>query len=308
MLNHVADNVMYDSIPCYEGVITKVFKSQRGLGFIYQHYQRVLAKWPVAYQIKILDGVYGKTFCLQCGKSDNPPLVLLHGLAVNSTSFMANIEALSQKFCVYLLDFPGGAGRSIPKYKVMGESAVALWLQEAIQGLETRKVHLLGVSFGAWLAIKFALEQGDMLASLHLVAPPALAGKARLTFAMLWRMILIGLTLTEEKALLLCQLLAAPNYRVNKDTVKSIYLGLKYTKSYKDKGHKQDKQSCSQLKLPINIVMGEHDKLCDPDSLRPYFPHAEMAIIKGAGHLINEEQPELFSAAISNFINKLNQS
>jgi len=72
-------------IPAYEGTISKVFKSALGLEKVYTQYQDDLKQWPVAYREIMLQSPFGKTYCLRCGDIDNPPIVMLHGLAVKNT-------------------------------------------------------------------------------------------------------------------------------------------------------------------------------------------------------------------------------
>jgi pimeloyl-ACP methyl ester carboxylesterase len=61
--------------------------------------------------------------------------------------------------------------------------------------------------------------------------------------------------------------------------------------------------ACS--KLPIFIIWGERDRAVDPQSAQPLLERlacAELAIMKGAGHLPFEEQPEEFNALVSGFL------
>lgn len=62
------------------------------------------------------------------------------------------------------------------------------------------------------------------------------------------------------------------------------------------------------IKVPTLVVVGEDDKATPVDSARKMattIPKAELAIIPGAGHVSNIEQPEAFNRALVDFLNKL---
>ena len=287
--------------PVYQNALKDVYKSAEGMKAIYEHFNGLLANWPVAVQKGFICNRFGKTFYILCGDTSLPPLVLLHGLAVNSTSFIDSVEALSQHFCVYLVDFPGSAGFSEPATSIMQEQDTIDWLDETIRALETRKVHLLGVSFGAWLAANFCLHHQKKVASLHLVAPPALSGKAKLGVMSLFKMIWIGLTLNETKADALCRMLCAKGSMADRNTVKAIFLGLKWSRAFKDKGHKLDADLCKNLHTPLQIIAGREETLCDIEDLSKYFPAATIHLVDNAGHFVHQEQSEVFAQSVIAF-------
>jgi len=284
--------------PHYSGPISKVFKSEHGLKEIYKQYEIELSEWPVEYEEKTLHSIFGTTYCIKCGDSDNPPLVMIHGLGVNSTSFHNNIKQLSEHFCVYLLDFPGGSGRSIPSLAMLKDRDISSWLSDTISQIEERKVTVLGASFGSWVAVEYAITQPKQLAQLILTAPPPLAGKAKLKFGTLMKMIQLGLNKNRVNMEKLCKLLSAPNYNPDNRTVTAIHQGLKYTKSFKESGHTIKKNLANKIATPISFIMGEHEILCDPASLSGHFPKANITIIENAGHLVGIEKSDPFNQAI----------
>ncbi len=285
-------------VPKYQGAITKVFKSEHGLREIYQQYQKELEQWPVPYQERILHSPFGQTYCLTCGDENKPPLVLLHGLGVNSSSFSYNIEALSRNYCVYLLDFPAGSGRSIPSKLLLKKRQVTDWLTDSIAQLEQRKVTVLGVSFGSWLAAEYALTKPKQLKNLILASPPPLAGKAKLKFSTLLKMIFLGLNKNRANIEKLCKLLSAPNSKPDNASVTAMYNGLNYTKSFKESGHTIKKAYANAITVPINFILGEYEILCDPSSLPDHFPNAKISIIDNAGHMAPIEQSQKFNQLV----------
>jgi len=286
--------------PEYKGAITKVFKSAIGLEIIYQQYQEDLKQWPVAYDEIILQSAFGKTYCLRCGDINNPPLIMLHGLAVSSLSFLPNITELSKKHCVYLLDFPGGSGRSVPSTLLLKKRNVAAWLTDAIAQLEKRNVTVLGVSFGSWLATEYALTQPKQLDKLILASPPPLAGKTKLKARTLFKMICLELNKTRSNISKLCQLLSAPNNPIDERVLTEMFNGLTYTKSFKESGHSMKQEKAQSITVPIHFIVGEYEILCDAKSLQGHFPHANINIVENAGHMVAIEQSQKFNQLVIN--------
>jgi pimeloyl-ACP methyl ester carboxylesterase len=285
-------------IPEYQGAITKVFKSQGGLQAIYQQYENDMKQWPVPYKQKFLTSVFGKTYCIQCGDESKPPLVMLHGIGVNSSSFSCNIKALSKDYCVYLLDFPAGSGRSIPSSLLLKKRQVADWLNDCIAQLEKRKVTVLGTSFGSWIAAEYALTQPNQLKDLILTSPPPLAGKAKLKFSTLLKMIVLGINKKRTNIEKLYQLLSAPNCKVDNEIVTAMFNGLNHTKSFKESGHAIKKKHANIIDVPIHFILGKYEILCDPDSLPGHFPNAKISIIDNAGHMLPVEQSQKFDQQV----------
>lgn len=294
------DNSSQFEVPPFEGAITKVYKSAFGLEQIFHHYQAQLNNWPVEYEQRILDSPYGKTYCLISGKPEKPPIVLLAGLGVNATSFKDNIQILSEKYRVYIPDFPAGSGRSMPGNIFLKEKNVADWLDNTISQLEQRKVTIVGVSFGSWLAIKYALSNQHKITGLVLTSPPPLASKSRLKILTLFKMIKLGLNKNRENIGKLCKLLSAPDFTPGESLITSIYNGLNYTKSFKESGHTINSEQANTLDVPIHFILGEHDILCDPRSLTGRFTKAKLNIIQNAGHLAQIEQPDIYNQAVFN--------
>ncbi len=109
---------------------------------------------------------------LQAGEGE-PVLVLLHGFGADLNNWLFNIEKLAEHRTVYALDLPGH-----------GESAKDVGgftdLIDALTGfLEEREVsraHLAGHSMGGAVALQYALDNPDRVASLILIDSAGLGG------------------------------------------------------------------------------------------------------------------------------------
>lgn len=94
------------------------------------------------------------------------PVVLIHGVGMQSAAWEPQIEFLSGDFAVYALDMPGhGSSSPLPDGSQLPDFVD--WLSAALQTLELNKVSLAGHSMGALIALGYAATYP---AALHRVA------------------------------------------------------------------------------------------------------------------------------------------
>jgi pimeloyl-ACP methyl ester carboxylesterase len=98
---------------------------------------------------------------------------LLPELHNRATAWFANIAELSANHRVYAVDGIGDAGKSIAECLIEKRSDYAEWLREVFDGLNIEKAHLLGHSYGGWLALNMALAYPERLRKIVLLAPAA---------------------------------------------------------------------------------------------------------------------------------------
>ncbi|GES28236.1 carboxylesterase [Streptomyces angustmyceticus] len=108
------------------------------------------------------------------GAAARTPAVLLHGAGGNSAQWYPNVAALRAQRPVYALDTPGDPGRSTHREPIHQPARAAQWLDEALEGLGLDRVHLVGSSYGGWLALNQALHRPGRLASVTLLDPGGL--------------------------------------------------------------------------------------------------------------------------------------
>ena len=85
------------------------------------------------------------------------PLVLIHGVGMQSAAWGPQIECFSQSMRVIALDMPGHGGSSpLPKGAQLPE--YVQWLFAALTALDTGPVNLAGHSMGALIAGGFAIS------------------------------------------------------------------------------------------------------------------------------------------------------
>lgn len=136
------------------------------------------AKRPVVSRFIELDGL---SLHLREVGEGRAPLILLHGLGGDSTSWTLNQRALSADRPVISLDLPGH-GKSA---REVGEGTVP-WLGAFLTRLPDRlgidRFHLLGLSYGAAVAMDLAERMGDRILSLICVSATGLGPEVNIDF------------------------------------------------------------------------------------------------------------------------------
>jgi pimeloyl-ACP methyl ester carboxylesterase len=104
---------------------------------------------------------------------DGPPLVMLHGLLVGSLAawYFTAAPALARSRRVLLFDLRGH-GRSERAREGYGASSMARDLEALADGFDPRPLDLVGHSYGALVALRFALDHPARVRSLVLVEAP----------------------------------------------------------------------------------------------------------------------------------------
>ena len=158
-----------------------IYKSVAGEKLVMEHYDRVLARWPVPFEPLYVETRHGRTFAIASGEPSAPPLVLLHGSSSNAVMWIGDIAAYS-RFCrVYAVDIPGEPGRSAPNRPDWNSPAFGEWMDDVLNALAIGKASLIGISQGGWTALKFATYRPDRVEKLVLLAPGGVV-PARLSF------------------------------------------------------------------------------------------------------------------------------
>lgn len=168
-----------------------IYKSQAGGEEILAFYNQILNRWPLPSKHVNIPTSYGNTFVIESGNPSGDPVVLLHGTASNSASWMGDVATYGKQFHVYAVDMPGEPGNSDSARFSWAGPAFHLWLDEVLNGLALEKVILIGMSLGAWTAVDYALYQPDRIKQTVLIVPSGIS-QPRASFV--FRFIFFSLT------------------------------------------------------------------------------------------------------------------
>lgn len=261
--------------------MSAIYRTPAGEAACKAAYAALRSHWPAPREELRIPTRHGETFVIASGDKARPPLVLLHGAAFNSTTWMRDIAAWSADFRVYAIDIPGEPGESegarVPR------KASAEWLGEVMAALGIGQVRLLGLSLGGWIALDYATRHPERVEALVLLAPGGL-GAPRLRFRLQAALInLVGdkgrqrfaRSLTSDASNPLAGYLATifTHFIPRTDPVAPI-----------------SDVRLSRLSMPILMIVGEDDAMLDSAASRRRLarttPRAEIISLPGVGHVV----------------------
>ncbi len=113
-----------------------------------------------------------KTRFVQAGDPSKPPLVMLHGTAGSLENFAANIASHAQHFNCIAFDAIGSGMTDKPDYDYETEHYVK-HTTDFLNAMSLGKASFIGLSQGARVASRFAIDHPDMVDKLILLSATA---------------------------------------------------------------------------------------------------------------------------------------
>lgn len=147
------------------------YKTPDGEKAVMAIYDDALNHWAVPYETRMIPTRHGEAFVVASGSLLSPAMILLHGAGSSSAIWAADVGDYSPHFRVYAVDLPGEAGKSAPDRPAWDSPAFAEWLEDVFNGLKIEHATLVGISQGAWTALKFATVMPNRVDNLVLIAP-----------------------------------------------------------------------------------------------------------------------------------------
>lgn len=96
------------------------------------------------------------------------PVVLIHGVGMQSAAFMPQIEALGRTNRVFAVDMPGhGGSDGLAKGSLL--PAFVAWFHRVVVGLGLERFSLVGHSMGALIAVGYAHQHAENLSRVALL-------------------------------------------------------------------------------------------------------------------------------------------
>lgn len=114
-----------------------------------------------------------RTRYVQAGPADAPALIMLHGTSGTWEGFCANIPAHAEHFNCYAIDMVGSGFTSKPDI----DYEIPIYVEHVrnfMKAVGLKKASFIGVSLGAWVASRLALDYPDLVEKLTLLAASGL--------------------------------------------------------------------------------------------------------------------------------------
>jgi pimeloyl-ACP methyl ester carboxylesterase len=152
---------------------TSAFKTPGGEAAYLAVYNAAMKLWPVSYEEIEIPSRFGKTHVVASGPKDAPTLVLLHGYWATLTMWTLNIADFSKDYRVYAIDIMGQPSKSTSDEPIRSAADYVAWLTTTLDGLHLDRTSLVGMSYGGWLALNYAVAVPERVQKLALLSPAA---------------------------------------------------------------------------------------------------------------------------------------
>ncbi|MFG2917408.1 alpha/beta fold hydrolase [Kitasatospora sp. NPDC048298] len=269
-------------------------------------YDRAMELWPSPRQELDVETAYGSVHVHRYGPATGDPIVLLHGHAGHPSNWYPQIAALGEHHPVYAIDTLDDPGRSVQRAVAAGSPENAAWLGEVLAGLALERVHLVGASYGGWLALNQAVHAPERLAS---VAPLDPGGIEKVPARFYVHLVagLFGMLAPRPLRPAVGRLLANPALSAPREMTAPLMLALR---SYKPSGRPPVRtftdEELASIRLPVLVLVGRRSALLRPhrvvERVTRLIPGVRAEILERAGHGLNLEQPGTVNERLLGFI------
>jgi pimeloyl-ACP methyl ester carboxylesterase len=182
-----------------------VFRSHEGELEYLAAYEDALKLWPVPFEEAYVPTRLGDTHIIASGPLGATPLVLLHPSGSPATIWYRNVGILSERYRTYAVDTVSEPNKSVlfrPIKRRHQRQDFAEWISDLFDGLQINRAHVIGNSFGGFLALNTVLHLPERVEKAVLISPAA-------TFLQMWAWYLhfapagmIGSLIRSKRALL----------------------------------------------------------------------------------------------------------
>lgn len=245
-------------------------------------------------------------------------IVLIHGFLSSSFSFRRLIPYLINDYNVISIDLPpfGQSGKS-RRYKYSYQNLATTVIQ-LVEGLNLRKVILLGHSMGGQISLYIAHLRPDLVDKVVLLCSSAYLEKSKpqLVLASYLPLFHIFVKRWLERSGLEANLqLVVYNQSIIDKEMEEGYLApflkndifIALGKLIRDREGDLPADILSKIQVPCLLLWGEQDRVVPLDigkKLHKDLKNSQLTVLKETGHLIPEERPEEVFQYIKEFIQK----
>lgn len=230
------------------------------------------------------------------------PLLFLHGVG-GAGRWLRFQERLAERFSVQFPSHPGHGGSSAAEW-IDHISDLAFHYLDLLDQLGLERVHLVGASFGGWIAAEIATMASHRLASLVLIDPVGIKIDGWI-YPFLFGMDLPQLVATvfHDPA---AGLALAPR-DMTLDTLLELYRERTALARVAWNPYLYNpllRRRLARITAPTLLCWGAHDRLAPlkcADTWREEIPKAELRVFDQSGHLPHIEEPDAVAAAVIDF-------
>jgi len=243
---------------------------------------------------------------------DGPLVVFLHGIGGNRTNWRDQLGAFSAQFTAAAWDARGYGGSEDYAGPLAFDDFVGD-LRRVLDHYGVRRAHLVGLSMGGRIAMRFYFLHPRRVATLTLCDThrgfTSLTAAQRAQYIRLRREPLdAGAEPRDIAPTVVPTLLgphASPGARQQLLESMAALRKTSYLRSLEATVNQDTVGNLAAIAVPTHFVVGEHDRLTTVALARAMtaeVPGAELTVIPDAGHLSNIENVEVFNRSVMDFL------
>jgi pyruvate dehydrogenase E2 component (dihydrolipoamide acetyltransferase) len=233
---------------------------------------------------------------VELGEGSDVPALLLHGFGADLNTWMFTQPALAEGRRVLALDLPGHGGSTKQLDRADAASLAAI-IGKALAALGVERMHLVGHSLGGGIAVAYARQHPEGVATLSLIASASLGAEINGAFidgfvrAARRREAVEVLNLLVHNPDLVSRTMVEDVLRYKRlDGVPAILAKLA-AEWFPDGRQRADfHQAVAELKIPVQIIWGRDDRIIPVAHAEALAAKLPVHIIEEAGHLPHMEK------------------
>ena len=247
--------------------------------------------------------------------------LFLHGIGGGRTNWLPQLQAVGSLMPAAALDLRGYGDSTLgPRQSTVDDYCADIL--RVVDKLGAKRLVLVGLSYGSWIATSFAMRHPEMLAGLVLSGGCTGMSEAgpdeREAFRVSREVPLNAGQVPADFAPAVVKVLAGPD--ASEETRQALYDSMAAipAATYRDAlvcfTNPLERFDFAKLTMPVLMMTGEFDRLAPPAEIRAVAgriwdaasrPDVRFEVIPGAGHVCNVEKPSLYNRPLLDFLRRL---
>lgn len=272
------------------------------------NYEKEFLRGPTPYESQTVATRYGDTHIVIGGSAEGKPLILFHGWNGNASGIGREFAFLFSSYRVYMPDIVGHSGKSAPHRLPVKGPAYANWARDLLDALKLEQVHIIGISGGGWMTLKFCAYNPQRVLKAVAISSDGLSPAN--TWGILRWMLPAAIFPNRITTKWFMQFVTSPN-GAKTEAFNDFMQGIYSFKDFKTQGPPGllPDDELRQITCPLLLLMGEDERIFPPQraierakNLIPGLMAAE--IVPNAGHVMTIDQPDLLAERVLDFLQK----
>ncbi|NGM44438.1 alpha/beta fold hydrolase [Rhodobacter sp. SGA-6-6] len=276
---------------------------------------------PVPVERMVFDDLPRLALDVTPDRGDGRLCLFLHGIGGARSNWHQQLQAAGSVMRCAALDLRGYGDSTLgPRQSIVDDYCADILRVAEVLG--AKRLVLVGLSYGSWIATSFAMRYPEMLDGLVLSGGCTGMSEAgpdeREAFRISREVPLNAGQVPADFAPAVVQVLAGPG--ASEQTKKRLYDSMAAipAATYRDAlvcfTNPLERFDFGKLTMPVLLMTGEHDRLAPPAEIRGVAgriwdaaprPDVRFEVIAGAGHVCNVEEPGPYNRHLTEFLRKL---